>query len=179
MYHADLFGPCCEEPGPEDAEDEAVCARRVGGRRGGRAARATGRGASAVLVPGGRSFLLRDARGLEETLATVARELRYQYLLDYEPFDPIESENPSWRLIRVVLQKPGLRVRVSSARQFLARIRRFLRNAAFSAVLAAPAHRWRNMFDRSLRARRLREKRRSKTLGRTGGGEWSARNISR
>ena len=41
----------------------------------------------------------------------VARELRYQYLLGYEPSDPIEPRNPSWRSVRVVLKKPGLRVR--------------------------------------------------------------------
>jgi hypothetical protein len=35
------------------------------------------------VLSGGRSFLLRDARDLERTLAVVARELRHQYLLGY------------------------------------------------------------------------------------------------
>ena len=67
--------------------------------------------AELAVITGGRSFLLRDVRDLERTLASVARELRYQYLLGYEPSDPIEPQNPSWRSIRVVLEKPGLRVR--------------------------------------------------------------------
>ena len=67
--------------------------------------------AELAVITGGRSFSLRDVRDLEKTLADVARELRYQYLLGYEPSDPIEPQNPEWRSIRVVLKKPGLRVR--------------------------------------------------------------------
>jgi Ca-activated chloride channel family protein len=67
--------------------------------------------AELAVITGGRSFLLRDARDLEKTLAAVARELRYQYLLGYAPSDPIEPDHPEWRAIRVVLKKPGLRVR--------------------------------------------------------------------
>ena len=44
-----------------------------------------------AVLTGGRSFLLRDARELEKTLATIARELRYQYLLGYTPAKPIEK----------------------------------------------------------------------------------------
>jgi len=67
--------------------------------------------AELAVITGGRSFLLRDVRDLEKTLADVARELRYQYLLGYAPSDPIEPQNPEWRSLRVVLKKPGLRVR--------------------------------------------------------------------
>jgi Ca-activated chloride channel family protein len=66
--------------------------------------------AELAVITGGRSFLLRDAKELERTLATIARELRYQYLLGYAPLDPIEGPS-EWRSIRVVVKKPGLRVR--------------------------------------------------------------------
>ena len=43
--------------------------------------------AELAVLTGGRSFLLRDATELEKTLSTIARELRYQYLLGYAPAD--------------------------------------------------------------------------------------------
>lgn len=69
--------------------------------------------AELASVTGGRSFLLRDVKELEKTLATIARELRYQYLLGYTPSDAIEPGVREWRSIRVVLEnaKPGMRVR--------------------------------------------------------------------
>ena len=67
--------------------------------------------AELAVVTGGRSFLLRDVRDLDKTLADVAKELRYQYLLGYTPSDPIEKDQPEWRSIRVVLKKPGVKVR--------------------------------------------------------------------
>jgi Ca-activated chloride channel family protein len=67
--------------------------------------------AELAVVTGGRSFLLRDVRDLDKTLADVAKELRYQYLLGYTPSDPIDADQPEWRSIRVVLKKPGARVR--------------------------------------------------------------------
>ena len=67
--------------------------------------------AELAVVTGGRSFLLRDVRDLDKTLAEVAKELRYQYLLGYTPSDPIEKGTAEWRSIRVVLKKPGVRVR--------------------------------------------------------------------
>ena len=70
--------------------------------------------AELAVLTGGRSFLLRDARELEKTLATVARELRYQYLLGYTPAKPIERGEREWRSIKVVDEgdpRPGLRVR--------------------------------------------------------------------
>jgi hypothetical protein len=50
---------------------------------------------------------------LEKTLATIAKELRYQYLLGYAPSVPIEEGVHAWRSIRVALKNPrsGLRVR--------------------------------------------------------------------
>jgi Ca-activated chloride channel family protein len=69
--------------------------------------------AELAVLTGGRSFLLRDARELEATLATVARELRYQYLLGYTPANAIERGEREWRSITVHVKgtRPGLRVR--------------------------------------------------------------------
>jgi Ca-activated chloride channel family protein len=69
--------------------------------------------AELAVLTGGRSFLLRDARELQPTLATIARELRYQYLIGYTPAEPIVRGEREWRSIRVTLRnpRPGLRVR--------------------------------------------------------------------
>lgn len=69
--------------------------------------------AELAVLTGGRSFLLRDARELEKTLATIARELRFQYLLGYTPSRPIARGELEWRSIRVQLKtpRPGLQVR--------------------------------------------------------------------
>src|SRR5688572_797728 len=67
--------------------------------------------AELAVVTGGRSFLLRDVRDLDKTLAEIAKELRYQYLLGYTPTDPIDADQAEWRSIRVVLKKAGLKVR--------------------------------------------------------------------
>ena len=66
-----------------------------------------------AVVTGGRSFQLRDARELQPTLATIARELRYQYLLGYAPSDSVERGEHEWRSIRVELKNRsrGMRVR--------------------------------------------------------------------
>jgi Ca-activated chloride channel family protein len=66
-----------------------------------------------AVTTGGRSFQLRDARELQPTLTTIARELRYQYLLGYAPSQPIEPHSHEWRAIRVALKNPdrGMRVR--------------------------------------------------------------------
>ena len=65
------------------------------------------------MITGGRSFLLKDATELEKTLSTIARELRYQYLLGYAPSEPIHEGVHEWRPIRVTStgNHPGLRVR--------------------------------------------------------------------
>jgi Ca-activated chloride channel family protein len=69
--------------------------------------------AELAVLTGGRSFQLRDARDLEKTLATIARELRYQYLLGYAPDEQRLEETGQWRSIRVGLRnpKPGWRIR--------------------------------------------------------------------
>lgn len=67
--------------------------------------------AQLAVLTGGRSFLLRDVRDLEKTLAEIARELRYQYLLGYAPATAIGPNTREWRSIRVVVTRPGVRVR--------------------------------------------------------------------
>jgi Ca-activated chloride channel family protein len=69
--------------------------------------------AELAVLTGGRSFLLKDATELEKTLSTIARELRYQYLVGYAPTNPIGEGAHEWRSIRVTLtgNHPGLRVR--------------------------------------------------------------------
>jgi Ca-activated chloride channel homolog len=66
-----------------------------------------------ATLTGGRSFLLRDAKELERALTTIARELRYQYLIGYVPSAPPKPGMHEWRAIRVTLKNPtnGLRVR--------------------------------------------------------------------
>ena len=66
-----------------------------------------------ATLTGGRSFLLRDVKELERTLTTVARELRYQYLIGYVPNVPAKPGVQEWRSIRVVLKNSvnGLRAR--------------------------------------------------------------------
>lgn len=63
-----------------------------------------GRAAVSVLsdvarLTGGRSFVLRDAAGLDGALASIARELRHQYLLGYAPAGAAEVGR--WHPIRV------------------------------------------------------------------------------
>src|SRR5215470_4612146 len=53
--------------------------------------------AELAVLTGGRSFLLKDATELEKTLSTIARELRYQYLLGYAPSDLIDRGVHEWR----------------------------------------------------------------------------------
>ncbi len=69
--------------------------------------------AELAAVTGGRSFLLRDARELERTLSSIARELRYQYLIGYAPAEAIRSGVREWRSIAVALKSPppGVRIR--------------------------------------------------------------------
>jgi Ca-activated chloride channel family protein len=66
-----------------------------------------------ATLTGGRSFILRDVKELERTLSTIARELRYQYLIGYVPSVPPRPGVHEWRSIRVSLKNPatGLRVR--------------------------------------------------------------------
>jgi Ca-activated chloride channel family protein len=68
--------------------------------------------AELAVVSGGRSFQLRNTRELEPALQTIARELRYQYLLGYTPVERTPDAS-GWRSIRVRLKgsRPGVRVR--------------------------------------------------------------------
>lgn len=69
--------------------------------------------AELASLTGGRSFQLRDARELDATLSSIAREIRYQYLIGYTPTTPINKGARQWRSLRVVArnQAPGVRVR--------------------------------------------------------------------
>jgi Ca-activated chloride channel homolog len=66
--------------------------------------------AELAAVTGGRSFQARDPRTLETTLTSIARELRYQYLLGYTP-QRAAGEEREWRSIRVTVNRPDVRVR--------------------------------------------------------------------
>jgi len=68
--------------------------------------------ADLASVTGGRSFFLKDARELDATLAAIARELRFQYLLGYAPAKAIEPGHHEWRSIRVSLRRASAGVRV-------------------------------------------------------------------
>jgi Ca-activated chloride channel family protein len=69
--------------------------------------------AELAVLTGGRSYLLRDVRELQPTLAAIARELRYQYLLGYVPSQAARPGSREWRSIRVTVksQRSGVRVR--------------------------------------------------------------------
>jgi Ca-activated chloride channel family protein len=73
-----------------------------------------------ATLTGGRSFLLRDVKELERTLTTVARELRYQYLIGYVPSVPPKPGAHEWRSIRVVLKNPANGVRVRARDGYIA-----------------------------------------------------------
>ena len=67
--------------------------------------------AELATVTGGRSFHLRNPKELSETLRTIARELRHQYLLGYAPSRPIVAGSGEWRSISVSVNRPRVRVR--------------------------------------------------------------------
>jgi Ca-activated chloride channel family protein len=69
--------------------------------------------AEIAVITGGRSYLLRDVRELQSTLAAIARELRYQYLLGYVPAAAARPGSREWRSIKVTVksQRPGVSVR--------------------------------------------------------------------
>ena len=74
-----------------------------------------------ATLTGGRSFRLRDARELERTLSTIARELRYQYLIGYVPGTPARPGVHEWRSIRVAVKRPQSGVRVRARDGYIAR----------------------------------------------------------
>ena len=67
--------------------------------------------AELASLTGGRSFHLRDTRTLPDTLRTIARELRHQYLIGYTPTKPIVPGSGEWRSISVTVDRPEVRVR--------------------------------------------------------------------
>lgn len=67
--------------------------------------------AELATLTGGRSFYTRDGASLAETLRSIARELRQQYLLGYTPSRPPVAGSGEWRSIGVTVKRPGVRVR--------------------------------------------------------------------
>ena len=66
--------------------------------------------AELAAATGGRSFFVREPRELASVVTTIARELRFQYLLGYIPSrEP--SAQPSWRAITVTVNRQGVVVR--------------------------------------------------------------------
>jgi Ca-activated chloride channel family protein len=67
--------------------------------------------AELATVTGGRSFHARDGAALSDTLRSIARELKQQYLLGYTPSRaPVPGSN-EWRSITVTVKRPDVRVR--------------------------------------------------------------------
>jgi Ca-activated chloride channel family protein len=62
-------------------------------------------------LTGGRSFHARELEGLDQTLRTIAEQLREQYLLGYSPTRPPVSGANEWRSITVRVKRPGVTVR--------------------------------------------------------------------
>jgi Ca-activated chloride channel family protein len=64
--------------------------------------------AELATATGGRSFFAKEPRALGAIMTTIARELRFQYLLGYVP---PPSTGSSWHAIDVEVDRPGVRVR--------------------------------------------------------------------
>ena len=62
-----------------------------------------------AAATGGRSLTAPDERSLTTSLASIATELRRQYLIGYAPAGT--EQGTGWRSISVKVRKPGLRVR--------------------------------------------------------------------
>ena len=67
--------------------------------------------AELATLTGGRSFHAREMNGLDETVRTIAAQLREQYLLGYSPTRTPVSGADEWRSITVRVSKPGVSVR--------------------------------------------------------------------
>ena len=65
--------------------------------------------AELAAATGGRSFEVGRPEAVSATLETIARELRFQYLLGYVP--PRAAGGPSWHAIDVTVDRPGVRIR--------------------------------------------------------------------
>lgn len=69
--------------------------------------------AELATASGGRSFHLRNPKELTSTLQTIAEDLRWQYLLGYQPVEPWGSA-AEWRRLSVAVRGDGRRVRARS-----------------------------------------------------------------
>lgn len=67
--------------------------------------------AEIATLTGGRSYHARETKGLDETLRTVASQLREQYLIGYSPSRPPAAGANEWRSITVRVREPGATVR--------------------------------------------------------------------
>lgn len=67
--------------------------------------------AELAVVSGGRSTHVERPAMIEPALLSIQRELRYQYLLGYEPSRPMPAQGQEWRSIRVSVDRPGVKVR--------------------------------------------------------------------
>jgi Ca-activated chloride channel homolog len=67
--------------------------------------------AELATLTGGRSFHVRDARQLPDTLQAIASELRNQYLIGYSPLKPPLAGSNEWRSIAVTVSRPDVMVR--------------------------------------------------------------------
>ena len=67
--------------------------------------------AELATLTGGRSYHARDGAALADTLRTIARELRQQYLLGYTPTRTPVSGSNEWRSITVTVNRPDAQVR--------------------------------------------------------------------
>ena len=66
--------------------------------------------AELAAATGGRSFFTSNPAALVAATTTIARELRFQYLLGYVPARD-RSGDPTWHAIDVAVARTGLRVR--------------------------------------------------------------------
>lgn len=66
--------------------------------------------AELATATGGRSFFAKDPREISGILTTIARELRFQFLLGYVPPQG-PSHEPVWHAIEVDVDRAGARVR--------------------------------------------------------------------
>ena len=67
--------------------------------------------AELAALTGGRSFHVREARQLPETLRAIASELRHQYLLGYSPSRTPVPGSYEWRDIAVSTRRPAVTIR--------------------------------------------------------------------
>ena len=69
--------------------------------------------AELAVLSGGRSFQVRDARALTETLRTITTELAQQYRIGYVPSDAATDGQQGWRALDVRLtgERRAYRVR--------------------------------------------------------------------